>query len=83
MDGALDGFGGEGVTGGGLLATWMMMPVIALSVLLVLVGIIVVSTAKSKTSGVLLTVFGVLLGGAAFFSANYSPGRGAPRRGRF
>jgi hypothetical protein len=70
------------VTGGGLLATWMMLPMIAFSIVLILVGIIVVSTAKNKTSGILLSAFGVVLGGAAFFTANHSPPR-APPRSRF
>jgi len=79
MDGELRGSDG-GVVGGGLIATWMMMPLIGFSVLLILIGIIVVSTAKSKTSGALLTAFGMILGGAAFFTANYKPARAPSRR---
>ena len=45
----------------------LMFPVIGLAVLLIIIGIIVVSVATNKTSGVLLLLFGSLLFGGAIF----------------
>jgi hypothetical protein len=45
----------------------MMMPLIGISILLILIGLIVFSTAKSKTSGLMILMMGMLFGGGAFF----------------
>ncbi len=45
----------------------LMIPLVSFAVLLVIIGIIVIAASANKTSGVLLTVLGVLLGGGAFF----------------
>jgi hypothetical protein len=45
----------------------MMMPFIAFSILLILIGIIVFSTASSKTPGALLLMFGLAVGGGAYY----------------
>jgi len=42
---------------------------VAFAILLVLVGIIVISTAKHKTSGYLLSLFGCVLGGGALYAS--------------
>lgn len=44
-----------------------MMPLIGISILLILIGLIVFSTAKSKTSGLMILMMGMLFGGGAFF----------------
>jgi uncharacterized membrane-anchored protein len=45
----------------------LMTPLIILSVVLVIIGIIVYAAAKTKTPGALLMILGLLLGGGAFF----------------
>lgn len=47
--------------------TFLMVPLVALAVLLILIGIIVLAADKSKTPGALITLLGFLLGGGAFF----------------
>jgi hypothetical protein len=42
----------------------MMMPLIGISILLILIGLVVFSTAKSKTPGLMM---GMLFGGGALF----------------
>jgi len=44
-----------------------MIPLVILSIIFIIVGIIVLSTANNKTPGALLMVLGFLLGGGAFF----------------
>lgn len=81
---ALRGAPGGAVVGGGLFGSLIaleMMPLVGLAVLLVLVGIIVLSTAKSSTPGALITGLGVVLGlgaGAVIFRGA-GPG-GAPSK---
>jgi hypothetical protein len=43
----------------------LMMPLIVFSIIFAIAGIIAFSTAKSKASGVMLLVLGLLLGGGA------------------
>ena len=47
--------------------TLMMIPLVILSVIFIIIGIIVFSTASTKTPGVMLLMLGLLLGGGAFF----------------
>jgi hypothetical protein len=49
-----------------------MLPLIVFSILLIIVGIIVLSTAKDSTPGYLIAFLGLLLGGGAFYSFNKS-----------
>mgnify|MGYP001615798319 FL=1 len=46
--------------------TILMIPLVVLSILFIVIGIIVVSADKSKTPGALLLTLGFLLGGGAF-----------------
>lgn len=46
--------------------TLLMVPLISMSIFLIIIGIIVFSTARSKTPGVLLLMLGFLMAGAAF-----------------
>lgn len=46
--------------------TIMMFPFIGLAILLILIGIAVFSTSKSKTPGIMLLLVGLLIGGGAF-----------------
>ena len=48
----------------------LMSLTIGFAVLLILIGIVVISTAKSKTSGYLLSLFGFILGGGAVYFLN-------------
>ena len=45
----------------------MMMPLVFVSIILIIVGIVVFSTAKAKAPGTMLLVLGFLLGGGTFF----------------
>ena len=45
----------------------LMMPLIGFSILLILIAIIVISTAKSKTSGIMILMLGLMVGGGAFY----------------
>lgn len=47
--------------------TVLMIPLVILSIIFIIVGIIVLSAANNKTPGALLMVLGFLLGGGAFF----------------
>lgn len=47
--------------------TILMIPLVMFSILFIIIGIIVLSAAKSKTPGALLLLLGFLLGGGAFF----------------
>jgi uncharacterized membrane-anchored protein len=47
--------------------TILMVPLIVWSIILIIIGIIIVATAQTKTAGYLLLVVGLLLGGGAFF----------------
>ena len=47
--------------------TILMIPLVALAVLLIIIGVIVLASAQSKTPGALITLLGFLLGGGAFF----------------
>jgi len=55
----------------------LMMPLIALSILIIIIGISVFSTAKTKTPGAMLLMMGLLLGGGAFTVASRSEGKRA------
>lgn len=46
--------------------TLLMIPLVVMSILFIIIGIIVLSAAKSKTPGALLLMLGFLLGGGAF-----------------
>ncbi len=46
--------------------TILMIPLISMSIFLIIIGIIVFSTAKSKSPGILLLMLGFLMAGAAF-----------------
>lgn len=47
--------------------TILMIPLVMFAILFIIIGIIVFSTAKTKTPGALLMFLGLLLGGGAFF----------------
>lgn len=55
--------------------TFLMMPLMGLAILLVIIGIIVFSTDKSKSPGILLLMLGLLVGGGAFFVIGKTEGR--------
>ncbi len=44
----------------------LMMPLLIFSILFILIGIIVTAASSNKTTGIVLTVFGFLVGGASF-----------------
>lgn len=46
----------------------LMIPFITFSILLILIGIIVYSTAKTSTPGLLIMFLGFLVGGGAFYT---------------
>lgn len=47
--------------------TILMVPLVFAAILVIIIGIIVLAAAKSKTPGSILLVLGFLLGGGAFF----------------
>jgi hypothetical protein len=53
----------------------LMLPLIGFAILLIIIGIIVLSAAKNKTPGYLLTFLGLMVGGGAFFVAARSEGQ--------
>jgi hypothetical protein len=55
--------------------TILMIPLVVLSIILIIIGIIVLSAAQSKTPGVLLLVLGFLLAGGAFVVMVKSQGK--------
>jgi len=55
--------------------TILMIPLVILSVICVIVGIIVLAAAQSKLPGAMLMLLGALLGGGAFLVMYRAEGR--------
>lgn len=55
--------------------TILMIPLIIWSIIIIIIGIIVLATAKNKTPGTLITVLGFLLGAGAFLVISKTEGR--------
>jgi hypothetical protein len=56
--------------------TFIMLPFVVVAIILVIVGVIMMATAKkSKLPGSVLTILGFMVGGGALFVAARSEGR--------
>jgi len=47
--------------------TILMIPLVVFAIVLIIIGVIIIAAAKTKTAGIILTVLGFMLGGGAFF----------------